>query len=335
MSSGLPAPFFRLIYKGVDISGDLDPMTTSVSYTDNLHGKADEIDVTVQDRDGLWKGAWKPSPGDEMMLFIHDGMGGVLPCGTFKLDEPDCSGSRGGDFMTIRGLARPIAKASKTQKTKGYEKQKLKQIVQAVAGRNGLSVEGDIEDLFFKRVTQRRERDLEFLTRLAEETGHYFAVRDAKKIVFTKFKSVDSRGAALAVFHGDRQLINYNLKFKTDKTYSKGKATYLDQDKKKTTTHEESEPKVKTGDTLRIAGERMESKAHAKARVKSAMHLKNRLHKTGSIETVGNVALIAGNTVQLTGFGQYDGKMVINSATHTMTRSGYISKAELADALAK
>ncbi len=35
-------------------------MTTSVTYTDQAHGQADEIDVTVQDKDGRWKGEWKP-----------------------------------------------------------------------------------------------------------------------------------------------------------------------------------------------------------------------------------------------------------------------------------
>ncbi|MDZ7822963.1 MAG: hypothetical protein U5K75_02255 [Ahrensia sp.] len=83
MTSGLPAPYFRLIYQGTDISGDMDPMTTAINYVDNLHGKADEIDVTVQDKDGRWKGSWKPEPGDTMDLTIYDGAGGVLPCGTF------------------------------------------------------------------------------------------------------------------------------------------------------------------------------------------------------------------------------------------------------------
>jgi phage protein D len=106
-----------------------------------------------------------------MSLVMHDGRGGVLPCGTFEMDEPDAEGDRGGDRMTIRGLAAPIGKPLRTQKTRAFEKQSLRAIVGKVAGEAGLSLEGDIAALRFERVTQRRERDLEFLTRLPRIPG--------------------------------------------------------------------------------------------------------------------------------------------------------------------
>ena len=119
-------------------------MTTSISYTDHHHGEADEIDIEVQDKDGRWKGAWKPEPGDVMELTIYDGSGGILPCGEFELDEPEASGSRDGDVMTIRGLAAPITKKLRTENTKAFEKQTLQAIVTQVAGQNGLSLEGQM-----------------------------------------------------------------------------------------------------------------------------------------------------------------------------------------------
>ena len=327
----LPAPYFQLIYKGVDISSELDAMTTTISYTDNHHGEADEIDVNVHDKDGRWKGSWKPEPGDIMELTIFDGIGGVLPCGEFEMDEPEASGSRSGDTMIIRGLAAPISKKLRTENSKAFEKQTLSAIVNEVASQNGLSVEGEIENLFFERVTQRRERDLEFLTRLAEETGHYFTVK-GKRAIFTSFKSVDGRGPSLTIFHGDRQLLSYSLKQETNDTYSKAKVSYLDQNKKEATTHEETDSDIKTGDELKISGERVESKAHAQARAKSALHYKNRKSNSGSVEMVGNVRVIAGNTFELVGFGKYSGKRLFESASHSMSRSGYTCSAEFVDA---
>lgn len=248
--SSVPKPYFALIYRGVDISSELDPMTTDISYTDNHHGEADEIDVTVQDKDGRWKGSWKPEPGDTMSLTIFDGAGGALPCGDFELDEPDAEGDRGGDRMIIRGLAAPITKSLRTEKSRAFEKQNLNAIVSKVAGEAGLSLEGQIDNLFFERVTQRRERDLEFLTRLAEDTGHYFTVR-GKRAVFTSFKSVDGRGPVAVITHRaiGTTLISYRLKEQTAETYSKAKASYLDRDKKETVTAEETDGDVKTGDT--------------------------------------------------------------------------------------
>lgn len=326
-------PYFQLMYQGVDISSELDPMTTSVTYTDQAHGKADEIDVTVQDKDGRWKGAWKPEPGDKMSLTIFDGLGGVLPCGSFEMDEPDASGDRGGDIMTMRGLAAPISQPLRTEKTRAYEKQSLRQIVTKVAGDNGLSVEGDIENQVFERVTQRKERDLAFLTRLAEDTGHYFSVRGTRA-VFTSINSVDGRAAALAISHQQlgTQLLSYRLKQQTSDTYSTAKVTALDENSKEMIEVEEEDPDVTTGDTLRISGERVENAAQAKALARSRMHFKNRRSISGSISMVGTVSLVAGITVDMTDFGKYSGRLLVDRSTHSMSRGGYTTGAELVKA---
>lgn len=331
MTSGIPTPYFQLIYRGIDISGDLDAMTTSINYVDHIHGKADEIDVTVHDKDGRWQGSWKPEHGDTMELTIFDGIGGVLPCGKFEMDEPNASGSRAGDMMTIRGLAAPVTKALRTKKTKGFENQKLQSVIRKVTGDLGLSLEGRIDDLFFERITQRRERDLEFLKRLAEETGHYFGIR-GDVAVFTSFKSIDGQDAVFQISRHATGLVDYDFKFKSAGTYSAGKATYLDQRTAKNTEHDETDDRVKTGDTLRLSGERFESPAHAKARIRSALHYANRKGFTGSVNMVGTTRLIAGNTVELVGFGKYSGKRLIDSSSHSLDRGGYYSTGELVDA---
>lgn len=326
-------PYFSLIYQGTDISSELDPQTTSITYTDHHHGEIDEIDVAVQDKDGRWKGAWKPEPGDTMTLTIFDGMGGVLPCGTFEMDEPDAAGDRGGDTMTIRGLAAPISKSLRTAKTRAFENQALRDIVSKVTGETGLTLEGDIENLRFNRVTQRRERDLEFLKRLAEDTGHYFTVKGTRAI-FTSFKSVDGRAAALTVSHAQLgvYLSSYRLKEQTAETYSKAKVTAAHEDEKRMVEAEEEDSQVKTGDTLRIAGERVESEANAKALARSRLHFKNRKRRSGSISIVGDVRLVAGVVVGMEGFGKYSGSYLIDKSTHKMDRGGYTADAELVDA---
>lgn len=327
-------PYFSLIYQGVDISSELDPQTTSVTYTDNHHGKVDEIDVTVQDSDGRWKGSWKPEAGDRMELTIYDGIGGVLPCGVFEMDEPEAAGNRGGgDTMTMRGLAAAITKSLRTEKTRAFDKQTLRQIVQKVAGEAGLSTEGDIEDQRFERVTQRRERDLEFLTRLAEDTGHYFSARGSRAI-FTSIRSIDGQAAALTISHKQlgTTLLDYRIRDQTAETYSKAKVTGLDEEKKEKIEVEEEDGDVKTGDTLRIAGERVENPSQARVLAKSRLHFTNRKKRSGSIELVGNVRLLAGVVVDMIDFGKYSGPLLVDSSSHTMTREGYTSSGELLSA---
>lgn len=331
MSSGLPKPTFHLFYRGVDISGDLDPDTTSVSYTDYLHGKADEMELTVHDKDGLWKGPWRPEHGDIMRLLINDGRGGILPAGTFEMDEPNATGGRDGDFMTIRGLAAPVSKSLRTKITKAYERQTTKDVVRAVAAEIGMTVEGKINELFHARVTQRRERYLEFIKRFAEETGHYCNLRGST-IIFTSFASIDGLPPVSAIYHGDRQLIDYDFKFQSEGTFSSGKASYLDETKGAKVEFEQKDERVTTGDTLRITGERLETAAHAEARIKSELHFANRQLFTGSTTTVGTASMVAGNTTGLIGFGGYSGIRVIDSSSHTLERGGYTTTTELVDA---
>ncbi len=326
-------PYFRLIYQGVDISSELDPMTTDISYSDKLHGEADEISVTVQDKDGRWKSSWKPEPGDTMSLTIYDGRGGILPCGDFEMDEPEASGGRDGDIMTIRGIAAPISKPLRTEKTRAFEKQSLAQIVGKVASENGLSIEGDIDNLRYERVTQRKEKDMEFLTRLAEDTGHYFSVR-GKRAVFTSIKSVDGQAAALVVYHAmlGTELISYSIRDQAAETYSDSKVTAAHESQKETIKAEEKDADVKTGDTLRISGERVEDASQAKALAKSRLHYKNRKARTGNISMVGRVNLVAGVVVEMADFGKYSGPLVADSTTHQMSRGGYTTEAQLAKA---
>lgn len=47
-------------YNGKDISTDLQQYLKSVSYTDNMSGEADDLQLTLEDRAGLWQAAWMP-----------------------------------------------------------------------------------------------------------------------------------------------------------------------------------------------------------------------------------------------------------------------------------
>jgi len=322
----------RLIYRGVDISSELTPMTTSINYTDNWHGEADEIDVTVQDKDGRWKGSWFPQHGDTMQLFLSDDGFRFVDCGVFELDEPNAKGDRGGDYMTMRGLAAPITKALRTQQTFAYENKKLEAIVKETVARTELTIEGKIDPLFFKRITQRRERDLEFLKRLAEDTGHYFSVR-GNRAIFTNYNSIDGRKPTLIIHMEDKArdqgpLEDYDLKFQSKDTNSKASVKYSDPDTKKVIKHEETDSRIKTGDELKIRGERVESKANAEALAKARLHMGNRNYKVASFTMKGNLKALAGNTIGAVGFGVYDDTYVINTSAHSISRGGHTVNVE-------
>ena len=330
-------PEFRLIYKGVNISDEVKPHLISCTYTDKVHGESDEIEFTVQDHKGLWRGPWCPEHGDSVDLSIGYKGSPLVNCGTFELDEPSPSMGRSGDTMAIKGVATAVTKALRTKKTKGFDNQSLKQVVDKIAAEQGLTVIGPVPDIQFERVTQRRERDLQFLTRLAENFGAYFTVKGSK-LVFIERDKVHEReeimtiseaaGLVDGIIAPSTVWISADLKRGAHKTYSKAKATYWDGNRKKKIEVEVEDKGVRTGDTLRI-DDRVENESQARARAKAELQKANQKQFSGSMELVGNPYVVAGQTISLdAGFGKWAQKYVIKQSRHALTRQAYTTNIE-------
>jgi phage protein D len=325
----LDRPNFTLIYKGVNITLDVWNHLISCTYTDKVHGEADEIEVTLQDKDGIWRGPWCPEHGDRVQLWIGYEPAPLVYCGAFEIDEPAASLGRGGDTLTFRGVSAPVTKALRTRKTQAFEKQSLAQVAGKVAGEHGLSVAGSPPDITFDRITQRRQRPLEFLAELADAYGAYFSVRDAS-LYFAERKDLHEREPVLLFRADSDDYLKADLKRAAHKTYSKARATYFDGNSKKTIDVEVQDKAVKNGDTLRL-DDRIENDGQARAMAKSKLEKANMERQTGNLELVGNPLILAGQTVELdAGFGRWAGRYLVKQSRHQMTRGGYTTNCEIA-----
>ena len=54
----------KVNYQGIDISRDIAKHLVSFSYTDNATNEADDLEITLEDSEGLWHGDWLPEKGD-------------------------------------------------------------------------------------------------------------------------------------------------------------------------------------------------------------------------------------------------------------------------------
>lgn len=89
-----------------------------------------------------------------------------------------------------------------------------------------------------------------------------------------------------------------------------------------------------TGLILEVTTEPVRSNAEAKTAAQEKLRQANKGEKTGSFTMPGDVTLVAGLTVIVGGFGDYDGKYIIEKGTHTISRSGgYKLKIELREAI--
>ncbi|MBR4492434.1 MAG: hypothetical protein IKO98_07230, partial [Bacteroidales bacterium] len=86
-------------------------------------------------------------------------------------------------------------------------------------------------------------------------------------------------------------------------------------------------PDKKEGKTLEIK-EDVENIAEAERLAKKRLREKNCQEWTGSLTVPGNLNLVAAVTVNITGFGKFDGKYIITRASHSIG-NGYQTSIEV------
>jgi len=321
------SPSWVLVYQGVNITADISRMVLSISYVDELGGRAGDLEVELEDREKRWQGAWFPQQGDGVSLLIGYGGEQLLPCGDFQVDDLELQGPP--DVFHLRCLPAWITPSLRTRNSLGYENQTLPQIAATVAARHGMSVVGAPAalDVSYLRVTQKQETDLEFLHRIAREHDYDFTVRGTQ-LVFYARAALEAQPAALTLQRKD--VVRFSFISKTHRVYRQAQVSYFDPYGKRLYTQTvQAIPAVAAGDTLKLAA-RCENGQQALERAGAALHEANRLLVTGHLVAPGTTLLVAGNNVDLSGWGAMDGTYLIERARHHLSRAtGYLTEVDV------
>ncbi len=166
----------KLKINGVDITDDINQYFISLSYTDNEEDKADDLQITLDDREGVWIGKWINSHTDKtagkcaeisavimQKNFEGDGKDRILDCGVFEIDSIDSGGPPA--TVNLKGTSIPYTSTIRTQKkTKAWENIKLSKIAKEIAVKNGMQhfFESNYDPIY-QRKEQVRESDIVFL----------------------------------------------------------------------------------------------------------------------------------------------------------------------------
>lgn len=321
------SPSWVLIYQGVNITADISRMVLSISYVDELGGRAGELEVELEDRERRWQGGWFPQQGDLATLLIGHGGEPLLACGDFQVDDLELQGPP--DVFHLRCLPAWITPSLRTRNSLGYEGQTLAQIAATVAARHGMSAVGapDTIDAAYLRITQKHETDLEFLRRIAREHDYDFTVRGAQMVFYPR-PALEVQPAALTLARSD--VMRFDFVSKTHRIYRQAQASYFDPTTKQLYTQTvEADPAVASGDTLKVVA-RCENGQQAFERAVAALHDANRLLVTGHLTAPGATLLAAGNNVALSGWGAMDGTYMIERAWHRLSRAtGYVTEIDV------
>ena len=325
-------PDYLIKYEGKDITADLKYSLLGISYTDYLGGQSDELQVSFEDTDGRWLRTWYPEQGDALSLSVGDQFTGMVSWGSFEIAEIEYEHPP--STVTIKALSTGITRANRTLQPKAYEKTTLAKIVRTIAARLRLSVTGTVVDIPIERITQYQESDVEFLSRIAREYGHTFKIVD-KTLVFHANVELSKQEPVAVLNPADIKRIRVRdlIKGVPDEAVVTGydaKNKQKRQSRRKAKPRRPNSKRPTTKDTLHIVANRGESDQQMAARADAALADAQLNQVAGTIELVGNAKLVAGQVVQLKGFGKFSGKYLVKRAHHDIKKSsGYGAELEI------
>ena len=242
----------------------------------------------------------------------------TLDMGTFEIDSVDMSGPP--DKITVKSTSIPYtSKLRMEKKNKAWEKISLKGIGQEIAGKNGLKLMYEAsENPTYKRKEQVQTSDIKFLQGLCHAAGMALKVTTLTIVIYDAAE-YDKKPAVKTFKKGSGDIISYKMGTKlTDTAYTSCHVSYTDPDSKETIEYTYTpDSKTGTGQTLEV-NEKVNSKAEAVRLAKKRLREKNTQEYTASLKVVGDVSLVAGITVKLKGFQQFDRKYKVTQVKHNL-----------------
>lgn len=332
-----------VLYNNTDITADLNKYLKLISYTDNLSGEADDLQITLEDRAGLWESAWMPDKGAtlDVSIVLHewDGLKNyVQRLGLFEIDEITSSGYP--SEVQIKAVSVPDNNNLRgAERTRSWEKAELKRIANDIATEAGLTLYYDVKEYnpVIDRAEQTEQSDLSFLYKLCADYGLALKICDKQVVIFDEADYEAAEAVALvpkpkgSFSAGSLKVLDmlksYSLRSKVRDVYKSCHVKYQDSSTKQKIEATFAAPDKKIGKTLEV-NEQVASIADAERLAKKKLREKNSDEVTGSFSFLGNPELAAAVNIQLSGFGAFDGKYIITKAQHDIS-SGYTTSIDV------
>lgn len=316
-------PAFELLYNNKSATHDIALHLLDASYKDTLKGESDELDITLEDTERKWMDAWYPSKGATLNFKIGIKGDAVLDCGQFEIDEISITDSP--NTIRIRALSAGVSSPLRTVHYKAFDEVLLEDVLQKIAADLGYTVEGKIKPLMISRITQS-ETDLAFIYRLAKQYGYIVKVIGTR-LVFSRLAQLKANHSVITLH---REQIERGWEFRDQiRTVKKESVVARQNPKRKRLVKSKTTANGKTSADKSVSRANASDMTTANARADANLNQDNDPKATGCLSCAGNTLLIAGANFDLAGFARFDGKCLINTATHNISKqSGYTTGVE-------
>lgn len=330
---------------GVDISEDMNQHMISATFTDNEDGESDDLEFTLEDRDGVIVGKWlnqemdkrgavkkkKGTKNATMELTItqqnwkSNGKDISLKCGKFQLDEVSMKGPP--QTVTMRGTACSFSSGIRTQKkTKAWKNTTLKGIAGSIAKQSGYALMYlPQKAVKYKRKDQKKTTNIVFLKKLCTAAGLSMKVTNSTLVIFDQATKEQAKSVR-TIKRGDGSYSTFSFQTTlSEKSYSACEVKYKKTNGKTIKyTYVPKGGKKNKKTLLTVTNEKVDSTQEAKTLAIAKLREANKGEVTCSFAMPGDITLCAGLTIDVTGWGSaYNGKYIIEQSKHSVSRSGF------------
>lgn len=192
--SEAPQPAYRLMLNGQDISGRFQGRLMSLTLVDNRGFEADQLDIELDDHDGMLE---LPEKGVHLSLGLGWADTGIVDKGRYKVDELEHTGPP--DRLTIRARSADLGSDLTTRKERSFRDKTIGAIVRAIAGKNELLavVAAKLADQVIEHLDQTGESDANLLTRLAKDYDAIATVKQGRLLFIKAGEALSASGIPL------------------------------------------------------------------------------------------------------------------------------------------
>lgn len=190
-------PDFLLMQEGEDITGQLSNRLIKLSMIDNREFVADQLDITLDDSDGLIE---LPARGAVLRLFLGWKGYALIGKGDFTVDEIEYQGAP--DTVTIRARSADFRGSLNTRREESWHDTTFGAVVNTIAARNNLEarVVESLAGIKISHIDQSQESDAVFLTRLAQLNGAAVSVKAGRLLMLKAGSGTTVSGTPNSVF---------------------------------------------------------------------------------------------------------------------------------------
>ncbi|EAC0390524.1 phage late control D family protein [Salmonella enterica subsp. enterica serovar Newport] len=190
------SPAFSITIEGKDVTTVMDARLMSLTLTDNRGFEADQLDLELDDADGLIA---LPRRGAVIQLALGWKGQPLFPKGAFTVDEIEHSGAP--DRLTIRARSADFRETLNTRREKSWHQTTVGEVVKEIAARHNLKVAlgQDLTNKALDHMDQTNESDASFLMKLARQYGAIASVKDGNLLFIRQGQGRTASGKPLPV----------------------------------------------------------------------------------------------------------------------------------------